>query len=216
MGQLGLVLDLLDTDPSSPGFYKILGGPPSFDSITRDTFPEGTQFALPFVLSVLRGIAAACCHIHNPVPGVLEPVPEPARDSSSDSDKITRRGMRILLHGDLYAHNILVRSSDGHPLLTDFGAASFVVHCEAETGVAYTIEPPAVAAAAPDSTKKLERIEVRAFGCLVEDLLSHITGSDMQAPAIAQLQRLQQDCCAEVTQSRPLFVEIVARVNLIQ
>lgn len=86
----GLALALVPDD------YRQLGKPPSFQSCTRDTYPDGTRFTRDFTFSVLRGIAAAAAHIH----------------------------ARGLQHGDLYAHNILARG-DGHALLGDFGAASF-------------------------------------------------------------------------------------------
>jgi serine/threonine protein kinase len=56
-----------------------------------------------------------------------------------------------ILHGDLYAHNIL-HDDHGHTLLGDFGAASFY-------------DPAGPQAAA------LQTLEVRAFGCLLEELL---------------------------------------------
>tara|TARA_B110000211_G_C13950811_1_gene496101 strand:+ start:68 stop:262 length:195 start_codon:yes stop_codon:yes gene_type:complete len=53
-------------------------------------------------------------------------------------------------HGDLYHHNILIDKS-ADCLLGDFGAATF-----------YNVD----SAVAP----LIERMEVRAFGCLVEDV----------------------------------------------
>jgi hypothetical protein len=58
-----------------------------------------------------------------------------------------------ITHGDLYGHNIL-HGADGQALLGDFGAASFV-----------PADDPLVARA-------LQRIEVRAFACLLEELLT--------------------------------------------
>lgn len=62
------------------------------DTITRDTFPLKKIFSLSFIFNVLIGIASACIHLH-------------------------QRKYRSIMHGDLYAHNILVQS-DGTPLLT--------------------------------------------------------------------------------------------------
>ena len=59
------------------------------------------------------------------------------------------------MHGDLYAHNILC-SVDGTPLLTDFGAASGRVGAGLHSSVRADL---------------LEKLEVRAFGCLVADML---------------------------------------------
>uniref|UniRef100_A0A6U5DAG8 Protein kinase domain-containing protein n=1 Tax=Calcidiscus leptoporus TaxID=127549 RepID=A0A6U5DAG8_9EUKA len=83
---LGLVQELL-------AGYAPLGKPPSLETCTRDTYEEGTEFEAAFGLRALRGIAAACSHLHA------------ARHA----------------HGDLYAHNILV-PADGEPKLGDFGA----------------------------------------------------------------------------------------------
>ena len=58
-----------------------------------------------------------------------------------------------ILHGDLYGHNIL-RNDAGDCLLGDFGAASFFVPEDRTRAEA------------------LQRIEVRAFGCLLEELLA--------------------------------------------
>lgn len=59
---------------------------------------------------------------------------------------------RGIMHGDLYGHNIL-HCGRGRALLGDFGAASF-----------YHADGGALA-------QGLERLEVRAFGCLLEELL---------------------------------------------
>jgi len=90
-GRDAIAMDLV------PQGYRNLGAPPSFESCTRDVFPEGTRFAPAFASAILAGAASLLDHLH-------------------------RRG---ICHGDLYAHNILVRD-DGHALLGDFGAAGFL------------------------------------------------------------------------------------------
>ena len=72
-----------------------------------------------------------------------------------------------LVHGDFYAHNILVDKTvidfETQPsLLTDFGAASQTSNVNGEQ---YFIEL---------ELTKLEKIEVRAFGCLMDDLLQQV------------------------------------------
>ena len=91
-----------------------------------------------------------------------------------------------ILHGDLYGHNIL-HNDKGDCLLGDFGAASFFVP-----------EDRARAEA-------LQRLEVRAFGCLLEELLARCT-APMHAPG--PLRTLQARCVDENSTSRPLFHEI--------
>ena len=162
--QLGFVLPLLDTSPSA---YQILGQPPSFDTITRDTFPAGTTFSTSFVRTVLQGIAAAGLHLHTP----------------------GTRG-RGIVHGDLYAHNILVHQGTHHPLLTDLGAASFK------------------SAFSEVEQLRLEQIEVRAFGCLIDDLLSHldVQGSEVDGTGFtSKLIELRDQCWNENVAARPSF-----------
>ena len=89
-----------------PAEWAPLGGPPSFSSVTRDTYAPGTSRSRAEVLAVARGIAAAGKALH--AAGVV--------------------------HGDVYAHNALFRSdaaarASGAPgpaaKLSDFGAAFF-------------------------------------------------------------------------------------------
>jgi hypothetical protein len=146
-----------------PPTYQTLGNPPSLDSCTRDTYPPDTTFSLPVILQIAQGIAAAAAHLH----------------------------ARGILHGDLYAHNILVDAA-GTSLLGDFGAASF-----------YPSQSPAIA-------QSLEWIEVRAFGCLLEDLLERcvLDKDDLQTELYDRLHGLQQDCMNPNPSLRPVFNKI--------
>ena len=90
---------------------------------------------------------------------------------------------RGLLHGDLYAHNLQC-DADGYCLLGDMGGASFLP-------------------ADKTASQALQRLEVRAFGCLLEELLAH----SVQAPPAA-LTALQARCLGTPAQ-RPMFEEIV-------
>lgn len=146
-----------------PSTYTTLGNPPSLETCTRDTYPPNTAFSLPIVLRIAQGIAAAAAHLQT----------------------------RGILHGDLYAHNILVNDA-GESLLGDFGAASF-----------YPCGDSSMA-------RSLESIEVRAFGCLLEDLLDRciLDGSDSSARLCDLLRCLQQQCLSPVPSMRPRFAEI--------
>ncbi|GAB5606137.1 leucine-rich repeat-containing protein kinase family protein [Sideroxyarcus sp. TK5] len=93
---------------------------------------------------------------------------------------------RGILNGDLYAHNILW-NDDGDCLLGDFGAASF-------------LPQDARRAAA------MQRIEVRAFACLLEELLDRCETTD--AANMLALRALQQRCANADVRSRPLFADI--------
>ena len=77
--------------------FRNLAGPPSLASCTRDIYADDVRFTLPVALNLARGIAAVAEHLH----------------------------AQGILHGDLYAHNILWDDA-GDCLLGDFGAASFL------------------------------------------------------------------------------------------
>lgn len=139
-----------------PDIYRNLGLPPDFDTCTRDTFEAGTIFSLETIREVAKAIASAAAHLHS----------------------------RGVMHGDLYAHNILINDDD-HCYLGDFGAASFY-------------EP---------HRQELEKIEVRAFGCLLEDMLSlcPIKEGDIYET----LEQLRELCMSENVEKRPIFSEMV-------
>ncbi|MGU5659479.1 leucine-rich repeat-containing protein kinase family protein [Aeromonas veronii] len=95
-----------------------------------------------------------------------------------------------IMHGDLYGHNILfARGSDApaRALLGDFGAASLYDRCDRERALG------------------LERLEVRAFGCLLEELLAHC---DTQGSQLDGLHQLKAACLSELPAERPDFAYI--------
>ncbi|MFB2865692.1 leucine-rich repeat-containing protein kinase family protein [Aeromonas sp. MdU4] len=95
-----------------------------------------------------------------------------------------------IMHGDLYGHNILFARGPDAParaLLGDFGAASLYDRTNRERAVG------------------LERLEVRAFGCLLEELLARC---DARNAHLAALHSLSAACLSEVPAERPAFAEI--------
>ena len=102
---------------------------------------------------------------------------------------------RSISHGDFYAHNVLYRP-DGSCLLGDFGAASFYL-------------PPANGGAHP-----IEALEVRAFGCLLGELL------ERREPELdgrlSSLTALQLRCMATVAANRPRFAEVLTTLEALQ
>lgn len=160
-GTKGLVLGLI------PPHFRNLGGPPSYTTCTRDTYPEGTVFELPFVQHVLGGMASLLAHLHE----------------------------AGLCHGDFYAHNILVDET-GHALLGDFGAAG-------------------ITRGYPDGiVEGLERLEVRAFGCLIDDLLSRLSPEEVFLPPAAELSALREACLSPIPAERPDFAGIAQRLEI--
>ena len=146
--------------------FRNLAGPPSFDSCTRDVYPAEATFDLSTAIGIALDIASAAEHLH----------------------------AQGIMHGDLYAHNIL-HGADGHPLLGDFGAASFVAAEDRATAEA------------------LQRIEVRAFACLLEELLERCPVAVDGQKTLKMLADLQADCAQENVGARPLFHGIVRRLN---
>lgn len=153
-----------------PPHFRNLAGPPSLASCTRDVYDAGTAFTLDALIRLARGMASAARQLHE----------------------------RGILHGDLYAHNIL-HSAEGEALLGDFGAASFF---------------------APDAgplALALQRLEVRAFACLLEELRACYrppTGADdapetqAQQTTLQALADLQAACAHPDPATRPLFADI--------
>lgn len=145
----------------APSFDN-LAAPPSLASCTRDVYALDTTFTLPMVLRIALGVAGAARHLH--AGGVM--------------------------HGDLYAHNML-RNPEGDCLLGDFGAASFLPLEDELTALA------------------LQRMEVRAFGILLGELLTRCeeqqNHSAESISTLAAVSLLQQRCTQTVVSERPLF-----------
>ncbi|WP_213940317.1 leucine-rich repeat-containing protein kinase family protein [Pseudomonas sp. dw_612] len=113
-----------------------------------------------------------------------------AQGIASAAEHLHQQG---ITHGDLYAHNILW-NEHGDCLLGDFGGASF--HATTDT-----VE-----------TRALQRIEVRAFGVLLGELLERIDSGLSDIDRVT-LEDLQQRCCQPQVLARPGFSEIVRELN---
>jgi len=106
-----------------PPRYRSLAGPPSLASCTRDVYAADARFTPAQAQAIARGAGDALAHLH----------------------------AQGLMHGDFYAHNLLV-DDDAHALLGDFGAASFLPDGD------------------PARAEALKRIDRRALDVLVEEL----------------------------------------------
>lgn len=146
--------------PLIPPGHVHLAGPPSMDSCTRDVYAEGWRIGAPQALRLARTIADAVAHLHQ----------------------------RGVVHGDLYAHNILWNPQSGEAMLSDFGAA--------------TLLP----VGRPELRLALRALEVRAFGCLLEELVAHGAGD---APVWAALDGLAHACLQTDPALRPTMDEVV-------
>lgn len=112
-----------------------------------------------------------------------------AQGLASAGEHLHARGIS---HGDFYAHNVLYRP-EGGCLLGDFGAASL-----------YPPQPI-------EAPNPLEALEVRAFGCLLGELLERCEPE--QDGRLAALEALQLRCVAPVAASRPGFAELVTTLK---
>lgn len=139
-----------------PPSFVNLGNPPSFETCTRDTFEKEKSFSCETIYEIARAIVSASSHLH----------------------------AKGLMHGDLYAHNILIDETD-KCYLGDFGAATFY---EQKSGI-------------------YEKIEVRAFGCLLDDLLRLC--SLKEGSTYIALTELSKSCMQDNIEARPLFTEII-------
>lgn len=137
-------------------------------------------------LADLPSLASCTRDVYDPATRFsLEVALRMARGIASVAAHLHRHG---ITHGDLYGHNILC-NAEGDCLLGDFGAASF-------SATADTLE-----------TRALQRIEVRAFGVLLGELLERIDEglSDEQRQV---LEALRDSCCQPQVLTRPAFQEI--------
>lgn len=104
---------------------------------------------------------------------------------------------RGIMHGDFYAHNIMY-DKNANSILGDFGGASYYEPKDVETRNA------------------LERLEIRAFGCLIEELLSlsKEDNKDNEEKNIRELlYDLQISCMNQEPNNRPLFKEIEKQLD---
>lgn len=148
--------------PLIPPHYANLAGPPSLDSCTRDVYAPGLQIPIPTVLRMARELAAAVAHLHQ----------------------------RGVMHGDLYAHNILWNPADGQALLSDFGGATLLPLDQ------------------PELCHALLALEVRAFGCLLEELVVHAQPDPGQLAVLAGVDALARACLSLEPADRPTMADV--------
>ncbi len=150
--------------------FKNLAGPPSFETCTRDVYADHDRYTVSIILDLAYSIASAMAHLH--AAGIL--------------------------HGDLYAHNILFNAEAddrSHCLLGDFGAATFFTADKA-------------------SSAWLQRLDVLAFAYLLEELLDRCEAPE--ALVTHELWTLQQHCSNRDALQRPTFDDIQSRVAFIR
>ena len=100
--------------------------------------------------------------------------------------------IRGVNHGDLYAHNIMVNASVDC-LLGDFGAASFY---DVNSTIASSIE----------------RVEVRAFGCLIEDVLELVDKEKVSNTQLDKWKDLIFACTTSDVKKRLSFSDVLEQL----
>ena len=149
--------------PQLDGQWRALSGPPSLASCTRDVYAPDAAWSSDTAWRLLQGIASATAHLH----------------------------ARGVLHGDLYAHNILWRPG-GEALLGDFGAASLL-----PTGSAHHATRHA-----------LQGLDTLAFGHLLEEVLQRVDAHSASDPRMATLRQWQALCTDPDAAKRPSMNEV--------
>lgn len=152
--------------PLIPHSHVNLAEPPSLDSCTRDIYPEGWRMTQGNVLRLAQDVACAVAHLHQ----------------------------QGVMHGDLYAHNILWNPLDGQAVLGDFGAATLL-----------PMNQPALSLA-------LQALEVRAFGCLLEELVAHAQPVSDHVNALAGVSAMARACMNPCPAERPSMVELAQQL----
>ena len=140
--------------------FTVLASPPSMQTCTRDVYDPGLRLAPQAALRLASDVAGAAAQLH----------------------------ARGILHGDLYAHNIL-HNQRGDAFLGDFGAATFC---------------------APDQGRDnpFESLDVRAFGCLLEELVERIQPQGHSASIQDKLAALRDVCLQPDARARPSFRDL--------
>lgn len=143
-----------------PEDWRPLAGPPSLESCSRDIYRPDLRLDPAVALRIARGIGAAAAHLH----------------------------ARGLLHGDLYAHNILWDGAEGDARLSDLGAASFLPERDSDAWC---------------------RIDTLAWGVLVGELLQRCD----PVPELETLHAVQRACVQTDPGVRPSMTDAVKEIG---
>ena len=144
-----------------PPTFQVLGQPPSFTTCTRDTFTQGQSLTLDQVHSLARQVVAVMAHLHQ----------------------------HSIVHGDLYAHNMLT-NSEAQLYLGDFGAATALNALPASQQQAFCA------------------LEVRAFGYWLADMQS-LVSEEQQQEFRVHYDTVMRQCLQDDPASRPTFAQLM-------
>lgn len=148
-----------------PASFSVLGQPPSFDTCTRDTFTQGQNLTLLKLKQLAQQVVNVMAHLHQ----------------------------KQIVHGDLYAHNMLV-NEDQQLYLGDFGAAT------------------ALNALPKQQQQLFCALEVRAFGYWLLDMQS-LLSVDESAEFEQRFAAMVQLSMQQKVSSRPGFQQLQVLLN---
>ena len=149
-----------------PKEFQSLGRPPSFETITRDTFHPELTLTASAVLKLAQQLASVVTQLHQ----------------------------RQIMHGDLYAHNVL-SNPQRQLYLGDFGAAT------ALDGLPLWQQQQAKA------------LEIRAFGYFLADVLVLLPAGQRASELVSALQQLCQQCLLPEPALRPVAASVYAQLQ---
>ena len=149
---------------------------PNAASVLRCRWALDARFPVPYVLRVGQQVAAALEHLH-------------------------AKGIK---HGDVYAHNIVADPDGYRATLLDYGA-SFIYRGSQGQGQVEVEEQPQQQQQQAVAVVDFERLEVRAFGLLLADLVARCAEPGAHAHF---LEKLVAQCLAPAVAARPTFAEL--------
>jgi tRNA A-37 threonylcarbamoyl transferase component Bud32 len=142
--------------------FVTIAAPPSLSSCTRDIYSKTQTWTIEQIWFYAKSIATVMAYLH-------------------------KKG---IMHGDLYAHNILIK--DGSSCyLSDFGAASIY------RGIV------------PSISQQLEAIEVRAYAVLLQELLSRLNIHDENRADVKILKHIINQCIEQNSVAKLFFNQIL-------
>ncbi|WP_233080526.1 leucine-rich repeat-containing protein kinase family protein [Rheinheimera soli] len=145
-----------------PASFSVMGQPPSFETCTRDTFTQGQSLTLAELKLLAQQVVDVMAHLHQ----------------------------QQIVHGDLYAHNMLINATQ-QLYLGDFGAAT------------------ALNALPPKQQQHFCALEVRAFGYWLLDMQTLLPLADA-AEFENKWAAVLNLCLQQEVKSRPGFRQLKA------
>jgi len=161
--------------------------------------PQGTRgLLLPLIPQHYANLAGPpsldSCTRDVYAPGLRIPVPAVLRLARDIASAVAHLHQRGVMHGDLYGHNILWDPATGQGLLSDFGGATLLPIDQ------------------PNLSRALQALEVRAFGCLLEELVAHAEPHAERvaehASALAHVGALARACLGARPSDRPMMGDV--------